>query len=352
MTAAGTAPRTLVVRLDSAGDVLLAGPAVRAAAAGSSFTAVLCGPQGERAARLLPGVDEVLVHDAPWVGLEPPPVSREETDALVRAVAARRFDRALVLASFHQSPLPAALLLRLAGVGWIGADSEHYPGALLDLRHRRAPGRHEAQAALDLALAAGFALPPGDDGSLRITPPPDTARLTGDDPYLVVHPGAAVPARAWSPGRAARAVAALARAGHRVVVTGGPGEKELTAAVAGRHALDLGGRTGLPELAGVLARARAVVVGNTGPAHLAAAVGTPVVCLFAPVVPAGRWAPHRVPHVLLGRPDAACAGTRARTCPVPGHPCLDSVTDEEVLAAVDALTGPGAPATDESEVTV
>ncbi len=175
MTAAGTAPRTLVVRLDSAGDVLLAGPAVRAAAAGSSFTAVLCGPQGERAARLLPGVDEVLVHDAPWVGLEPPPVSREETDALVRAVAARRFDRALVLASFHQSPLPAALLLRLAGVGWIGADSEHYPGALLDLRHRRAPGRHEAQAALDLALAAGFALPratTGPCGSPRPRTPP------------------------------------------------------------------------------------------------------------------------------------------------------------------------------------
>ncbi|MDT3398148.1 glycosyltransferase family 9 protein [Streptomyces sp. B1866] len=327
----------MVVRLDSAGDVLLAGPAVRAVAAGSSYTAMLCGPRGEPAARLLPGVDEVLVHDAPWVGLDPAPVRRADTDALLGAVAARRFDRALVLASYHQSPLPAALLLKLAGVAWTAADSEYYPGALLDLRHRRAPHRHEAEAALDLAEAAGFALPPGDDGALRIATPPDTTPLTGADPYLVVHPGAAVPARAWSPERAARAAAALDAAGHRVVVTGGPGEKELTAVVAGDWALDLGGRTGLPELAGVLAGAEAVVTGNTGPAHLAAATGTPVACLFAPVVPADRWAPYRVPHVLLGRRDAPCAGTRARTCPVPGHPCLDSLTDAEVTAAVASL---------------
>ncbi|MCF6525640.1 glycosyltransferase family 9 protein [Streptomyces sp. JJ36] len=327
-------PRTLVVRLDSAGDVLLAGPAVRAAAHGSARTALLSGPLGEQAARLLPGVDEVLVHDAPWVGLRPPPVRQEDTAALVETVAAGRFDRALVLASYHQSPLPAALLLKLAGVPWVAADSEHYPGALLDRRHRRAPDRHEAEAALDLARAAGFRLPPGDDGALRTLPPPDTTHLTGSAPYVVVHPGAAVPARAWSPERAARAVAALNAAGHRVVVTGAPAEKELTADVAGSYGLDLGGRTGFRELAGVLAGARAVVVGNTGPSHLAAAVGTPVVCLFAPVVPAGRWAPFGVPHVLLGRADAPCAGTRARTCPVPGHPCLDSVTDEELLAAV------------------
>lgn len=331
--------RTLVVRLDSAGDVLLAGPAVRAAVAGSAYTAVLCGPRGEAAARLLPGVDDVLVHAAPWVGLDPPPVDRAHTEALLGAVRAHRFDRALVLASHHQSPLPAALLLRLAQLPWIGADSEHYPGALLDLRHRRRPHRHEAEAGLDLAEAAGFRLPPGDDGALRVTPPPDTLPLTGPGPYVVVHPGAAVPARAWSPERAASAVAALGAAGHRVVVTGGPAEKELTAYVAGDHALDLGGRTELPELAGVLAGARAAVIGNTGPSHLAAAVGTPLACLFAPVVAAERWRPHRVPHVLLGRPDAPCAGTRARSCPVPGHPCLDSVSDDEVLRAVEAVIG-------------
>ncbi len=340
------APRTLVVRLDSAGDVLLAGPAVRAVAARSAHTAMLCGPLGERAAGLLPGLDEVLLYDAPWVGFDPPPVRRGDLDAVADVLAGRRFDRALVLASFHQSPLPTALLLKAAGIPWVAADSEHYPGSLLDLRHRRAPHRHEVRAALDLAEAAGYPLPPGDDGRLAITAPPDTTPLTGTAPYVVVHPGAAVPARAWTAGRAARAVAALDAAGHRVVVTGGPAEKELTASVADTHALDLGGRTSLPELAGVLARAEAVVVGNTGPCHLAAAVATPVVCLYAPVVPAERWAPYGVPSVLLGRHDAPCAGSRARLCAVPGHPCLDSVTDEEVLTAVASLTAAGPGTTD------
>lgn len=344
-------PRTLVVRLDSAGDVLLAGPAVRAVAAGSSYTALLCGPRGVQAGKLLPGVDDVLVYDAPWVGLEPAPVSRTETRRLLETLTAGCFDRALVLVSYHQSPLPVALLLKLAGVGWTAADSEDYPGALLDLRHRRLPHRHEALAALDLARDSGFVLPPGDDGTLRVGTPPDTTHLTGSEPYVVLHPGAAVPARAWSPERAARAAAALAAGGYRVVVTGGPGERDLTAKVAGSRGLDLGGATDLRQLAGVLAGARVVVTGNTGPAHLAAAVGTPVVSLFAPVVPAERWAPYGVPHVLLGDQTAACAGTRARHCPSPGHPCLDGVSDAEVLTAVAALCEGRTAATDDADRT-
>jgi ADP-heptose:LPS heptosyltransferase len=125
-----------------------------------------------------------------------------------------------------------------------------------------------------------------------------------------------------------------------VVVTGSRQQVRLCARVAGppRPAVrDLGGRTSLAELAEVLAGAAVAVTGNTGPAHLAAAVGTPVVSLFAPVVPASRWRPWKVPHALLGRQDAPCAGSRARTCPVPGHPCLDSVEPEEVLSAVEDL---------------
>ncbi|MEU5089912.1 glycosyltransferase family 9 protein [Streptomyces sp. NPDC021356] len=324
--------KALVTRLDSFGDVLLAGPAVRAVAARAERVTLLCGPRGEPAARLLPGLDDILVWDAPWAGFEPPPVDRAEIDKLLDAIDA---DTALVLTSFHQSPLPTALLLRLAGVRHIAADSVDYPGSLLDVRHRRLPHAHEAEAALDLAGAAGF--PRTDDGRLRVLPPPPTAHLTGPRPYVVLHPGASVPARAWSPERCGEAVRELTAAGHRVVVTGGGGEKDLTAHVAGRHGLDLGGRTAVPELSGVLARARAVVTGNTGPAHLAAAVGTPVVSLFAPVVPAGRWRPYGVPYVLLGDQNAPCAGSRARTCPVPGHPCLESVTATDVLAAVEKV---------------
>ena len=342
----------LVARLDSDGDVLLSGPAVRAVAAGADRVVLLAGPRGAAAARLLPGVDEVLVWHCPWIDADPQPVAPTSVDALVADVRARDVDRALVLTSFHQSPLPLALLLRLAGVPWIGATSEDFPGSLLDLRHRLPEtGLHEAQRQLALAEAAGYRLPDGDAGGLAVrTDLPDTSALTGGAPYVVVHPGASVPARAPSPAWARELVAALVAAGHRVVVTGGPGERGLTREVAGDAGLDLGGATDLAGLADLLRRAGAVVVGNTGPAHLAAAVGTPVVSLFAPVVPAERWRPWQVPHVLLGDQAAPCALSRARECPVPGHPCLGSVAVRDAVSAVSSLTSrtpvpdPGRPA--------
>jgi ADP-heptose:LPS heptosyltransferase len=135
-------------------------------------------------------------------------------------------------------------------------------------------------------------------------------------------------------------VAALAASGRRVVVTGtaADAERAATAASGTAGALDLSGRTTFGQLAAVLAAADCVVSGNTGPAHLAAAVGTPVVSLFAPVVAAEAWRPWGVPSVLLGDQDAACAGSRARTCPVAGHPCLDGIEPARVVAAVERLT--------------
>ena len=328
--------RVLAVRLDNEGDVLLAGPAIRALAAGAEHVTLLCGPRGRQAAALLPGVDEVLVWRAPWIDPEPEPVDPAAIAALVDAVAACMIDRAIIFGSFHQSPLPTALALRMAGVSWIGATSVDYPGSLLDLRHRIADDAHEVERALDLVFAAGFELPPGDDGGLRVSGGPQM-RPAGE--YVVVHPGASVPARAWAPERNAALVDALAGAGRNVAVTGSPAERALTALVAGprrERVRDLGGATSLAGLAGVLAGAEAVAVGNTGPAHLAAAVGTPVISLFAPTVPAERWRPWRVPHELLHL-DVPCAGCRARVCPVEGHPCIDDVTPDDVLAALERV---------------
>ncbi|HEY7077495.1 MAG TPA: glycosyltransferase family 9 protein [Solirubrobacteraceae bacterium] len=325
----------LAVRLDNEGDVLLAGPALRALAAGADRVTLLCGPRGRQAAALLPGVDDLVVWRAPWIDHEPPPVERADVAAVIAQVAALEVDRALIFGSFHQSPLPTALLLRLAGVPWIGATSVDYPGSLLDLRHQISDDVHEVERSLGLVRAAGFDLPPGDDGALQVVRPHGDVP---ERPYVVMHPGASVPARAWEPERCGELVDALAAGGRRVVVTGAPGERGLTARVAGAAGLDLGGRTTFAELADVLAAAEVVVVGNTGPAHLAAAVGTPVVSLYAPTVPAVRWRPWQVRHELL-HVEVPCAGCRARVCPVPEHPCLGGVSLEDVLAAVESLAG-------------
>ncbi|NUW32125.1 glycosyltransferase family 9 protein [Nonomuraea sp. SMC257] len=332
--------RVLVARLDDAGDVLLAGPAVRAVSARGGEVTLLAGPRGRAAAELLPGVDRVIVWRAPWIDHRPPPVSRHDVDDLIAQVGGT--DEAVILTSFHQSALPLALLLRLAGVRRVSAISNDYPGSLLDVRHVVDEGLDvpEPERMLSVARAAGFELPPGDDGRLAVRRPlPDVSRLgLGPGPYVVVHPGASAPARTWPAERNREAVRELADDGHRVVVTGM--ERELTAYVAAGApgaALDLGGATTLAQLAAVIEGAAVLVAGNTGPAHLAAAVGTPVVSLFAPVVPAGRWAPYRVPAVLLGDQDAPCRDSRARVCPVPGHPCLAQVTSEQVVKAVREL---------------
>ena len=328
----GPAATVLVVRSDSAGDVLVTGPGIRAVAHGANRVVMLCGPRGRAAAELLPGVDEIIEWRLPWIDPDPEPVDEADMAALVDRIRRTGATEAVVFTSFHQSALPLALLLRTAGVGRITAISDDYPGSLLDVRHHVPDGVPEPERARSVAAAAGFGLPPDDDGGLRTR----LALERGEGAYVVVHPGASVPARACPPELMRGIVAALVAAGHRVLVTGGPGERRLAAYVAAGVAEDAG-RTDLPTLARILAGASCLVSANTGPAHLAAAVGTPVVSLYAPTVPYGQWGPYRVPVVRLGQAGAECRDTRAAVCPVPGHPCLSSIEPADVVAAVRRL---------------
>ncbi len=337
--------RVLVARLDSMGDVLVSGPAVRAVAAAGHEVVFLAGPQGAAAARLLPGVAEVRVLAAPWQTATGRPVDHDLVEEVETLVGSTGVDRAVLLTSFHQSPLPLALLLRIAGVRDIIGASTDTAGGLLDVR--LIPGEDfpedqpEPLRALAIARAAGYALPEGDD-RLAVQVPEGRSSHAPEGGYVVVHPGAAVPAREYPADLHGAVVAELADRGRTVLVTGAPAERDLTARVAGGRGVDLGGALDLEGLAVLLRDADAVVTGNTGPAHLAAAVGTPVVSLFSPVVPPIRWAPWGVPVELLGQQDAACRGTRARVCPVAGHPCLASVPPSEVADAADRLIGAAA----------
>ncbi|HEX8498446.1 MAG TPA: glycosyltransferase family 9 protein, partial [Actinomycetales bacterium] len=322
-------PRVLAVRLDSDGDVLMTGPAIAALRHGpdgvpASRVDLLAAPPGAAAARLLPGVDEVLVADVPWSGYHPPAPEAAALRDVVDLVAAGGYDEVVVFTSYHQSPLPMAVLARLAGVPRVIAASDDYPGSLLDLRHKRpgpldgTGGEHEVVASLGLVAASGRVVPADPRLALRRPLPDlpvdlvaelgDVGEGTDAGSWVVVHPGASVPARAPDPRVAAASVAALAGAGWRVVVTGGPGEVELTARVSAGipGVVDAGGRTSFGQLATLLADAAVAVVGNTGPAHLAAAAGTPVASWFSAVMPVERWVPFGVPVVLLGDLSAPC----------------------------------------------
>ncbi len=159
------------------------------------------------------------------------------------------------------------------------------------------------------------------------------------DGPVVVHPGAAYGSKRWPPERFAACAAALSRAGHTVVVTGGPEERALTREVVARAGLppdaDRGGRTDLAGLLDLVAGATLVLAGDTGISHVATAFGTPSITLFGPV-PATQWGPPPGgPHVVLGD-DAARRGERFADDP---DPALLAVTPDDVLAAVGSLPG-------------
>ena len=333
--------RRLVARLDNVGDVLLSGPAVRAVAGDGAVT-YLTSSVGAPAAHLLPGVGDVVTFDAPWVPFDAPPVARAALDELRARLEGCDIDDAVVLTSHHQSPLPLALVLREAGVDRIAATSEDYPGSLLDVRGARDPRLHEVEQSLALCAQAGFELAPGDDGALWVRLGSREVDLPAE-PYVAVHPGASVSSRGLPIDAAAAAVTLLADRGVQVVVTGSRGEAPLVDRLLDRCDLDRRsrervtravGELDLEQFAHLLAGAAAVVCGNSGPAHLAAAVGTPVVEAFAPVVAAHRWHPWMVPHVLLGHLDTPCPSSCSRGCTVPTQPCLEPFT---AAAVIDAL---------------
>ncbi len=160
---------------------------------------------------------------------------------------------------------------------------------------------------------------------LRLRVPQVPAPVVG---ATIVHPGAKDPQRRWPAGRFAAVAGALHRAGHRVVVTGGPTEAALAGRVAHAAGLPddrvLAGRTHVGDLAALVAAARVVVSGDTGIAHLATGYGTPSVTLFHRVSPALWGPPPELPwHRPLWLPEAA-------------HP-LGAISSEQVLATVDAV---------------
>jgi ADP-heptose:LPS heptosyltransferase len=180
---------------------------------------------------------------------------------------------------------------------------------------------------------------PTDLTDLDLRPPVDGAPAAPAG-TTVVHPGAKSGRRRWPVDRFAAVARRLAADGHRVAVTGGPGEEPMAFAVADMAGLApsavLAGRIGLGELAGLVARARLLISGDTGVAHLATAFGTPSVILFGPMAPS-RWGPppdrwrHRaIWHGTVSEPGDA-------STPDP-HPALLRITAEEVIDAAVAVT--------------
>jgi lipopolysaccharide heptosyltransferase II len=346
----GEAQRILCVRLDALAGVLMCTPAMRMlrdAVPGRSLT-LLTSPAGAAAAPFLPEVHDTIAHAVPWMQASAP-ASPAGLLELAAMLAARRFDAAVVFTTYTQSALPAALLCWLAGIPLRLAYCREPPHHLLtDWIPDPEPQvmvRHEVQRQLDLVRKTGagaqavaapglsFALRAADLASVRAR----LLRLGVDAgrPWLLLHPGAGAAARRYPAGHWARVLKLLARrTGVPVVLTGSAAETGLVEeirAAAGTAAHSLAGQLSLGELGAALRLAAVALTGNGAPAHIAAAVGTPVVDVYALTSP--QHTPWKVRSRVLFQ-DVSCRFCFESTCPAGHHACLAGVAPERVVAAV------------------
>jgi lipopolysaccharide heptosyltransferase II len=212
--------------------------------------------------------------------------------------------------------------------------------------------RHEVRRQLDLAEAVGartsddrLSLRPSAGAIRRVDALLDRLDLGPGRRWAVIHPGASAPSRRYPPEGFAAAGRRLVREeGWRVVFTGGPTEIDLVESIRGAMEApsdSMAGRLALDELAALIARAPVLIVNNTGPAHIAAAVGTPVVDLYA--LTNLQHTPWGVASKVLSH-DVPCKPCYKSVCPMGHHDCLRLVSPDAVVVAARELLKHGGPA--------
>jgi ADP-heptose:LPS heptosyltransferase len=324
----------LVVRLDALGDVLMSTPAIQAIRQSSPQARItlLGSRSGVALARHVPAIDDVIAYDAPWLKT---PSRGDLTDRRVLTALRRgNFDAALIFTACHQSPVPAALMCRLAGIplrlghcrdnphdlltDWVPEPDECEDGV-----------RHEVARQLDMVRSVGFHA--ANERLVFRYAATDVLNMrrkfvaAGGDmnrPYIVVHPGAAADSARYPADRFGAAADGIGLdSGCQVVYTGGHDEVAVVArarAAMSAPSISLAGQLTLGELAALIAGAQVAVCNSSGTAHMAAALETPVVVLYA-----------------LSAPQHAPWRTRAH---VLNHEALRN--DEVIEAALDLIEAP------------
>lgn len=287
--------------------------------------------------------DEVLL-------VRPRSLATISTD-LVRAVATLRRQPPDLSVDFEQFARAGALLARFGGaaqrVGFRSGAAGRDALYTVHVPFRR--DAHVSRSFRDLAEAAGVAPGPYRPGGLAPSPEGllDVAPHLPQGPFVVLHPGSGdnFPGRRWSAAGFAAAGRQAIRLGHGVVVTGGAAETELAAGVAravGTGAVSLAGRLSVGAFVALLAHARAVVTNDTGPVHLASALGVPVLAVFGPNTPVlyGPLSPgsRAFYRALPCSPCLTTTNYRSSRCRI--HTCTASIPAGEVTGALERLLAP------------
>jgi lipopolysaccharide heptosyltransferase I len=323
--------RILIVRLGSLGDIVHALPV--AAALRRAFPTVrldwLVSPKHRELLDLVPVIDRRLVVGGSTGVIE-----------TIRALRRERYDAALDL----QGLLKSAVLARASGAARvIGFSRRHLREPFARPFYKEAQDADGTRHVIDKSLAlikalgireAAAEFPIEVAASRALDETRDRLRLSEEAPFTIINPGAAWPNKRWPPERLG-ALAAAIRDQHHMpsVVLWGPDEADLATRVvaASNGAAIAAPRTSIADLVALARAARLFVSGDTGPLHLAAAVGTPIVGLYGPTS-ADRNGPWADDDITVSR-TATCACRELRRCRRASC-CLDEIQVDEVLDAV------------------
>ncbi len=338
--------RILLLRLERIGDLLMALPAiadVRALAPDAAIDLVV-GSWNLPLARAIASVSTVTTLDAAWLAREGGGLG---VPALIRAARrwrGRRYD----LAFNFEPDLRSNLLVAACGARWTAGYRSGGGGPLLDAALDYDPELHTADNARRLVAAVfGRTAPPPEARLLALPEDARAAaarRLAVRTPLAGLHVSGGRAVKQWEPERFAEVAQRLAYAGATFVLTGAPAPRPLVDAVRRRHpadrVIDVAGEVDLLALASLLERLDVMITGDTGPMHLAAAVGTPVVAIFGPSDPvryAPRGATDRVIRIDL--PCSPCNRIRRPPARCVGHTpdCLAGVEADRVFDAAVAI---------------
>jgi lipopolysaccharide heptosyltransferase II len=350
--------RIAIIRIDLLGDVVMMLPMIHALRLAYPHAEIDLVVTPANVAMLLdqPGIDHVRVCDPEhWAGSITTPESRAKWRASFQELRAAQYDLAISVCGEW-----ASVVARLSGARRrVGFAGEAYPGFLTDAvpGRRFTLGMHEVEHCLALAERAGATIaPPGSPDlvpRLHVDPLAQVRMrkllaehgITASRPIVALHAGSGNgQAKRWPlPFWARLADGLLAEDDAAVVLIGSPGDASLAQGVIQRMrhptgAIDLTGQTTLPELAALLAECAVVVSGDSGPMHVAEAVGVRLVVLHGPTNPAESGPCDPTATIIQQHlPCQPCYDSRATAECRFGNPlCMKGILPAEVLAATRA----------------
>jgi ADP-heptose:LPS heptosyltransferase len=283
--------------------------------------------------RMSPWIDELIGFPG-YPGIPERPPLRAQIAPFFEAVRARRFDLALQMYGANRAAVEVSARFGARRTGGFIAPGELAPDAATWIPYPQYEHEIRRHLLLMRHLGAG-----SNDAALTFPMRPGDAADAATPPYAVIHPGATSPSRRWPPERFAAVADALVARGLRVAVIGTDDERATAGSVVAAMrapCLDLCGRTDLGGLAALLQGAALLVGNDSGPAHVAAALGTPSVTVFLSGDPA-RWA-HDPRRHRVARAHVGCNPCPHLTCPI-DHRCATGVTVAQVLSEVESVLG-------------